>query len=45
MSEAFVERILAFIDEVLEAAGEHIRLNYVPHLETPAAQGSNPAGS
>ena len=28
MSEAFIQRILALIDEVLDAAGQHIRLHY-----------------
>jgi hypothetical protein len=43
MTDVFVERILAFIDEVLEAAGEHIRLNYVPDPGTPASEGTNGA--
>lgn len=30
MSDLFIQRVLRFIDEVLEAAGQHIRLNYAP---------------
>lgn len=30
MSDIFIQRVLRFIDEVLDAAGEHIRLNYLP---------------
>lgn len=30
MSDAFIQRVLGFIDEVLDAAGQHIRLYYVP---------------
>lgn len=30
MSDKFVARIIEFIDEVLEAAGQHIRLHYEP---------------
>lgn len=30
MSDAFIQRVLRFIDEVLDAAGQHIRLHYVP---------------
>lgn len=30
MSNAFIQRVLRFIDEVLDAAGQHIRLHYVP---------------
>ena len=30
MSEACMPRVLEFIDEVLDAAGQHIRLHYVP---------------
>lgn len=30
MSDMFIQRTLVFIDEVLDAAGQHIRLHYVP---------------
>lgn len=30
MSDAFIQRVLRFIDEVLDAAGQHIRLHYAP---------------
>ena len=29
MSKLFIERVIAFIDEVLDAAGQHIRLHYL----------------
>lgn len=32
MSDAFIERVLAFIEEVLDAAGQHIRLHYLTDL-------------
>jgi hypothetical protein len=35
MSEVFIARILAFIDEVLDAAGQHIRLHHVPEPNSP----------
>ena len=39
MSEMFIQRVLGFIDEVLEAAGQHIRLHYVPE-RAPDHEGS-----
>src|SRR3546814_8836871 len=37
MSDAFIQRVLRFIDEVLDAAGQHIRLHDVP--EEAASEG------
>ena len=36
MSDAFIQRVLNFIDEVLDAAGQHIELNYVPEHDAGA---------
>lgn len=34
MSDTFIQRVLSFTDEVLEAAGKHIRLHYAPEEAT-----------
>ncbi|OYW46421.1 MAG: hypothetical protein B7Z08_01050 [Sphingomonadales bacterium 32-68-7] len=36
MTEAFIARVLAFIDEVLDAAGQHVRLHYAQDEAAPA---------
>jgi hypothetical protein len=40
MSDVFISRILAFIDEVIEAAGQHAREVY-SRISEPAAQASS----
>jgi len=30
MSDVFVHRVLKFVDEVIEAAGQHVRDNHYP---------------
>ena len=32
LSDAFIERVVEFIDEVLDAAGQHVRLHFAPEI-------------
>ena len=45
MSDAFIQRVLSFIDEVLDAAGQHIRLHYLPKGTDSESEGDAPDSS
>lgn len=45
MSDAFIQRVLSFVDEVLDAAGQHIRLHYLPEGTDLESEGYAPDSS